>query len=209
MKKIFLQLASDWESYSFKSMFSKGGILDKKFQIVESLDDCDMILFGGGADINPAIYGHTQHSKTIYLESLDKNYNTTYDKAEGRPLIGICRGAQYLHAKAGGWLFQDCNNHMVNHTVIAGNTRLQTPSDHHQQMGDVNAGDILGISYKSTKKIVCKDNKEFNLYDKDALDIEIMYHSKNKSLCFQGHPEYGGFPEFTKTFFNILTHCFL
>lgn len=72
------------------------------------IEDCKLIIFPGGADINPAIYGE----KNRY-----SSFNRRRDSVEIRILIkalslnkkilGVCRGHQLINAYLGGIMVQD------------------------------------------------------------------------------------------------------
>lgn len=71
----------------------------------------DALLFPGGAEVDPALYGATR------TWSPSKNFNPDFDRfqiacaqlafAAGIPLLGICRGQQVLNVAAQGTLLQD------------------------------------------------------------------------------------------------------
>ncbi|MEM9447929.1 MAG: gamma-glutamyl-gamma-aminobutyrate hydrolase family protein [Cyanobacteria bacterium P01_E01_bin.6] len=74
-------------------------------QIDVLCDRLDGLLFTGGGDINPTLYGGESHA-TIY--SLDEERDS-FDLALAKkalglslPILGICRGMQTLHLASGG-----------------------------------------------------------------------------------------------------------
>ena len=72
---------------------------------------CDAILLMGGPDVDPRHYGALAHEKTSVGPYAD--YDTTelglarQALADGKPLMGICRGTQVINVAAGGTLNQD------------------------------------------------------------------------------------------------------
>ena len=71
---------------------------------------CDGFLFTGGHDVSPALYGEEPVNDTIApcaardaLEAIVLRQALRQDK----PLLGICRGIQFLNAALGGTLYQD------------------------------------------------------------------------------------------------------
>ncbi len=70
----------------------------------------DGVLFPGGVDVDPDLYGATRTGK---LDRLDADRDTTELKlatwalGEGKPVLGLCRGFQLLNVAAGGTLWPD------------------------------------------------------------------------------------------------------
>ncbi|OZG62269.1 amidotransferase [Bifidobacterium lemurum] len=78
---------------------------------VEQLADmCDAILFTGGHDVDPALYGETPGPHTTELCPARDRMETLLLHAtleRDKPVLGICRGIQFLNAALGGTLWQD------------------------------------------------------------------------------------------------------
>jgi putative glutamine amidotransferase len=76
----------------------------------ELLARCDGVIVTGGGDVDPAAY---RESTTTELKDVDEArdaveiWATRAFMATGRPVLGICRGAQVLAVAAGGSLVQD------------------------------------------------------------------------------------------------------
>ncbi|MFJ9772633.1 gamma-glutamyl-gamma-aminobutyrate hydrolase family protein [Kitasatospora sp. NPDC101157] len=70
---------------------------------------CHALVLPGGMDIAPELYGETRWSTTEIQPELDAMELTLlrWAEADGKPVLGICRGAQLLNAAAGGGLWQD------------------------------------------------------------------------------------------------------
>lgn len=81
-------------------------LLPSAYHVVDELDG---LLVPGGPDVNPALYGGSQHPET-------RNGDPAMDAAEvalvrkalsaGLPLLAICRGMQLLNVQCGGSLHQ-------------------------------------------------------------------------------------------------------
>ncbi|MGC4189648.1 MAG: gamma-glutamyl-gamma-aminobutyrate hydrolase family protein [Thermomicrobiales bacterium] len=75
------------------------------------LDTVDGLIFSGGSDIDPAIYGDTDvHEKTYGIDPERDAYelalmNLAY--TQDKPFLGICRGIQTMNVALGGTLIQD------------------------------------------------------------------------------------------------------
>lgn len=82
--------------------------------IAEKVRACDGLLLPGGDDIDPSRYGAVRHEKCGKSSSLR-------DEAEwklldaflptGKPVLGICRGCQFLNVYLGGTLHQHIDGH--------------------------------------------------------------------------------------------------
>ncbi len=85
---------------------------------------CSGYLFTGGHDVSPSLYHETPlEGLTFCCEKRDRTEALFLQDAlrKGRPVLGICRGIQFINAALGGTLYQDLP--------------LQHPSDirHHQR----------------------------------------------------------------------------
>ncbi|MCR4907402.1 MAG: gamma-glutamyl-gamma-aminobutyrate hydrolase family protein [Lachnospiraceae bacterium] len=71
---------------------------------------CDSFLFTGGHDVSPALY-HEEALEGLVSSCIrrDEMENVILRKAidEDRPVLGICRGIQFINAALGGTLYQD------------------------------------------------------------------------------------------------------
>jgi len=77
--------------------------------IDELLAVLDGVIFSGGGDVDPALYGSSGHP-TIYMTD-DERDATELDlarraAANGAPTLGICRGMQLLNVALGGALIE-------------------------------------------------------------------------------------------------------
>ena len=71
---------------------------------------CDGLLFAGGGDVDPAIFGHAPHPKLGTIEPLRDEVELALARqaiSDAKPVLGICRGIQLLNVALGGTLYQD------------------------------------------------------------------------------------------------------
>lgn len=168
----------------------------------------DLVVFTGGSDINPTLYGHKRVKECGQPDDRrDKAEVDIYHAAKGFniPMVGICRGAQFLNAMNGGTLYQHVDGHTQPHLAADTRTgrRIPVTSTHHQMMRPTQAAEILTIACPSA----CADPEvevagslcSVKIMDairvrpkKDDFDCEVLWYADTKSLCFQPHPEYGG-----------------
>lgn len=80
--------------------------------LVENVDfnkNYDFILFDGGSDVSPILYGEEKQIHTFNDSYRDVYEGMIFDQYINYPtkFIGICRGSQFLNVMFGGTLYQD------------------------------------------------------------------------------------------------------
>ncbi|MCU0495329.1 MAG: gamma-glutamyl-gamma-aminobutyrate hydrolase family protein [Chloroflexaceae bacterium] len=73
-------------------------------------DRLDGLLLAGGGDIQPSYYGEQPHERLGNIDPLRDQTEMPLARwavAEGKPLLGICRGVQVMNVALGGSLYQD------------------------------------------------------------------------------------------------------
>lgn len=204
------------------------GYVEKMFNsrgwaISRVLEDADLYVFTGGADITPELYGQ-KNVKSYTSASRDAKEVEFYNTLKGfrAPMVGICRGGQFLNVMNGGTMWQDVNNHTALHkmiiveghddegTILEEGREILVTSTHHQMMRPDIDGEILGVAVnQATFKTddvgtVKEGDGKF-----DSVDVEVVYYPETSSLCFQPHPEYAWAPkECTDFFFELLEEKF-
>jgi putative glutamine amidotransferase len=71
---------------------------------------CDALLLAGGEDVHPASYGAAPHPRLGRPNPFQDEIEIALTRratAEGKPILGICRGVQLLNVALGGTLYQD------------------------------------------------------------------------------------------------------
>ncbi len=181
------------------------------FEIVNQVEDCDIICFNGGEDINPALYGQKprREAHVYFDEDRDKIELEGYNKAKelGKFKFGICRGGQLLNVLNGGKLWQDVDGHGRPHNMLdlqTGET-IWTSSVHHQQFILGATGKAVATCRESSVKIMeglnwYRGESDPNFDD----DVEVAWYEDDRALCIQGHPEYAGYQELTRYAFQLL-----
>lgn len=85
--------------------------LTEKQKDLEQLGSmCDGVLFAGGQDVTPAVYGREQTpncGETCPERDRMERRLLQILLEQDKPLLGICRGLQFLNAALGGTLYQD------------------------------------------------------------------------------------------------------
>ncbi len=139
-------------------------------------DALDGVFLPGGADIDPVSYGVEPHplcDKTDRERDRVELELARWAIAEGKPVLGVCRGMQLINLAAGGTLYQDLAEQMsgsikhdyfpyggsnlrrdyLAHVVdvtpgsriaaVFGSGELRVNSMHHQGVRDVGAGLVV------------------------------------------------------------------
>jgi GMP synthase-like glutamine amidotransferase len=174
------------DDHSVRRIFTsrKWNIVHNPFE-----NDFDLIVFTGGEDLSPALYGQKKHPQTRPNLKRDIMETGFYHIFENKPKLGICRGAQLLNIKAGGSMYQHIDHHMNHHPMleVKSNREIRTSSVHHQMMIPSKDAEIICISaeckYKEFDTVIGEQQFEE--------DPEVIWIEKTKALCIQGHPEYG------------------
>ena len=181
-------------------------------------DGVDALVVWGGEDISSSYYGQKPHrtnqNKYGVPTARDTRESDAIDEAvkRGIPIIGVCRGAQFLCAKAGGSLVQHVGGHGGSHPIICKNgfdgqlLEMTTSSAHHQMMMPYNLPeeDYDLIAWSSTKRGANYFGEEDEIPEmKDAKEPEIIWFRKLRGLAIQGHPEW---MDSTCNFNKYVTH---
>jgi len=193
------------------------------FNLTE-LDAAHMVVWCGGQDINPALYNEKPHVTVHWSPGRDAVEVKLFKLSEGKFRIGICRGAQLLNVLSGGRLWQHVSGHGRAHEIRDEFTgrRLITSSVHHQMMRAAKDAVLVatsrGISqHKEAMDMTWRrpygtelpllNSKEKSRLNHFDLDPEVLWYPKTRSLCFQGHPEFGP-NECTEYFFELIARYY-
>lgn len=146
-------------------------------------ESIQLVVFSGGADVSPALYGEKKEAKTIPDAKRDIRETVAFYKAKnlGIPMFGICRGFQFLNVMNGGKLVQHIDGHdKGNHNCfldkLDGSSLVAyTNTFHHQAIVPTEDTKVLGWSYLN--------------YTSNDKVIEAAYFPKIKAIGVQYHPE--------------------
>ena len=181
----------------FDEMFSRTMVVTHSTNFNPNPEDA--LVLWGGEDINPSFYGQNNvcHDKRVFDSNpRDHAERGIIDKAieTNIPIIGICRGAEWLCISAGGSLIQDVTNHYENHDLtLVGNTQMQCNSIHHQMMRLKGTDhQVLGWCVPRSEHYLI-DEKHAEPVGKIEflVEPEIVFFPTLKGLAMQFHPEMG------------------
>lgn len=126
------------------------------------VETCDGFLFTGGQDVSPDLYGMNDATGTIvsslerdHLESLLLSRALLADK----PILGICRGLQFINAFMGGTLWQDLPSQHPSEIIHRQGKPYDAPTHQVTLSGDLQT--LLG---------------------KDILEVNTLHHQAVKDL---------------------------
>lgn len=167
-------------------------------QLTDKLEDAQLVVFTGGEDVTPKLYGCKKHRTTCSNLKRDQEEQAIFNKIDPKKQVcyGSCRGSQFLAVMNGGKLIQNVCNHATGftHGISDGSRIYQITSTHHQMQYPFNLKekdyDLLFTSY----------GVESDFYEGDGIDPNVvlgrepeivLYHKENlpKCLAVQGHPE--------------------
>lgn len=184
-------------------VFVSGGELNygnflQDVSFVDNVDEAEVVLFTGGQDVSPDLYGCKKHPTTKCKQSRDLSDITIFSKIKRNQVaLGICRGSQFLCVMNGGLLIQNVTNHLIEdtHEITNGNKTYQIRSTHHQMQYPYNLSnndyDILYVSGKRLSDRYEGDliNQSF-VIDKGEPEI-VLYHKDGFPICIsvQGRPD--------------------
>jgi gamma-glutamyl-gamma-aminobutyrate hydrolase PuuD len=109
--------------------------------IEETLDAFDGVIFSGGSDLDPEMYGQEAHPETYgIVEQRDRAELALLEAALARdmPVLAICRGSQVLNVALGGDLVQ----HLPD--VVGDQKHKHTPGEYADHEVDVHPETRLG-----------------------------------------------------------------
>lgn len=168
-------IAYDAFTHSFKHYFPDIEVI-RRYSDVKNYD---LIIFSGGEDINPSIYGNRNlYSRGINPERDDTERSILIVALDiGKKILGVCRGHQLINAVRGGKLLQDIyiqskafheGFHPLEVTYpnsITGSSFTEVNSLHHQ--GVINSG--AGLKATSYYKKIIESTESQNI-------ISVQFH---------------------------------
>ena len=178
----------------------------------QTIDEAEIVLFTGGEDVHPSLYNENALATTHSNIQRDRMEMAIYAEALKRkiPMVGICRGGQFLNVMNGGKMWQHVNEHGGTHLAHRAGRSLNTnkqksflvTSTHHQMMRPHESGEVLLVANKSTRRDSFAESQECAQKFDD--DVEAVWYEETKCLCFQPHPEFGNAPAHCLEYFEEL-----
>lgn len=203
------------EHNNYTSKWLQDNINGAEIIHVSTMEDADIVIFSGGTDISPALYGermgkHCQNPNStrdaVEVEA------ARYCMKEGKMMIGICRGAQLLTVLSGGTLIQHADGHNIgNHDVVCsyGKDLYEVNSLHHQMMNpyylpreeydliayccpEIRRGEKLYLNGNDNPYELKVGGKFIEIKDIPYfMEPEVVIYKKTRVFAIQFHPEMG------------------
>lgn len=176
-------------------------MLPLSFELTNNIEKADVVVFGGGKDVDPGFYGEKKGLRTDSPSARDRREKadfvmTQLMRKQGKDIksVGHCRGGQLLCALSGGKLIQDTTNHFGNHEMTTFDKQsLMVNSIHHQMMYPYNLESnqykILGWSTNNLSSKYLNGHDHPCWLPNAFKELEVVYFTGTASLAFQFHPE--------------------
>lgn len=169
-----------------------GDVTTKTSEFLANPAEFKLILFTGGEDVTPMLYGDTSPRGIChYSMERDRFEIEIYEKALslGIKMTGICRGVQFLNVMAGGRMMHDVTNHAgPQHTIVTltGDTFFVN-SYHHQMVLPPSDAKVVGWSKMNISRSYI-GNADLKV-DYRGKENEIVIYPRINAFGVQYHPE--------------------
>lgn len=183
--------------------------------VVDKMKDADFVVFTGGEDVSPSLYSHDPHPATNTNPERDLYEEKQFQKALElkKPMVGICRGAQFLCVMAGGKLVQHQPSDQFLHRINTFDEKsIQVTSCHHQAQFPWDLADddyrILGWTVGMLPYHEGEKRKEMVIGRvPNNIEVEDCHYPHIRGLCIQSHPEMHYMrPNWDAHVFQSITH---
>lgn len=138
--------------------------LENKEDIICLCEMCDGFLLTGGHDVSPVLYGEKPLDNVEAFEKRDCMEKTVlaYAIEKDKPLLGICRGIQFMNVALGGTLYQDLP------------TQYASKTEHHMTAPYDRVCHMVSI---------VKDTPLYELMGLDEMGVNSYHHQAVKDLA--------------------------
>ena len=183
MKHVYIEDGSA----AYEALFKALG-----YAITTDFAEASLVCFTGGADVSPDMYGDNAHRYTQNDEWRDAKEERLFAEARAHniPMVGICRGGQFLNVMSGGRMYQHVEKHTRSHHIVDTRTgeTIYVSSTHHQMIMPSPKGVLIATAGLGGEREWY--DGEIARKDVSKEDIEVVWYPHTKALCFQPHPEF-------------------
>jgi len=164
-KRPIIAVLNDWGSVA--DIFSDLGAytLDVEYthEVTEALYAADAVVFTGGGDINPVMYGWDEgerHARVYGVsDTRDVMEFAAFAQARKRniPMLGICRGAQLINVGSGGTLHQDifdgAGDHLLPHSNTDHSVKMRRQSRIGRHLGNAVLKMVTSLHHQAVDRL--------------------------------------------------------
>lgn len=158
------------------------------------LKPLDLIVFCGGSDVSPKMYGEAKLNGTHTDPGRDEFERAIHYMYYKSRKVGICRGAQFLCVLNGGRLWQDVSGHTYgthNIRLLKDNTLSSVNTVHHQICRLTPEMQLLAYAEHTKCQYMHSSTEKLQVEDLMSQDeVEAFYIAHDRALGVQWHPEY-------------------
>lgn len=201
-KKILIVSSADSNSSSEtlerigygKAVVGLGTLTDNLKEFFNKPKKFGLVLFTGGADVDPSLYNDTSPHNLCYSDiTRDRHEKVVFKYALRHkiPMTGICRGVQFLNVMAGGELMHHIDGHEGVVHEFSGprlKTSIKVNSFHHQMVIPANDSHVIGWSKSRLSNRYYGKNDEREEWN--SSEVEAVIFPKIKACGVQYHPEW-------------------
>ncbi len=172
------------------------------FERADNVEEADVVVFVGGADVTPSYYGQNAIHSTFFDRARDEFEKGVFEECVrlGKLMFGICRGAQFLGVMNGSELWQDVTGHAgKDHYIVdvEEGCRVLATSLHHQMLKIDDNMTLVAVTeddvtqkFEDANLLVSRGVNDVKEH-LDILEIEACWYETTKCFLVQGHPEVG------------------
>jgi gamma-glutamyl-gamma-aminobutyrate hydrolase PuuD len=206
--KIFVLGGNQYENL----MYTFGEVCNRSEDFIKNAETYKLVLFHGGSDVNPIIYKDISPKMSCYYDvDRDKLDMSIFKIASLNkiPMIGICRGAQFLNVMAGGKLMHHITGHTDSHMFSShkDESSFLVSSTHHQMIIPARGSHLIGWSTIPLSSVYIGNFDEKVEWTKPETEAIIL--PRINACGVQFHPEMMGINSFGRMWFNDLVRCFI
>lgn len=195
-----IYVEDDYDGRYGRFLENLGQVVRDRKEFLENPQSFDLIMFTGGADVSPNLYGHRNLASGCDPRR-DDIEQEVFNLAlhNNIPMFSICRGAQFTSSLLGGTMVQhlrDSHGGGVHGCETIDGESFEVTSSHHQMIVPGEEGQILAWAQERLNPESCIYDGElpevlFDPEDPNKIRVtEIVYYPNNKVLCCQSHPEW-------------------
>jgi putative glutamine amidotransferase len=193
---VYVHTTAKWEESQYAEWLVKAGCYK-----ADSPELADLVIFTGGPDVDPQLYGEEPHESVQVSSDRDAYDLKMYARcmADGIPMLGVCRGAQFLAVMNGFKLYQDINLHHTSHDMYdCINKRIikNVSSVHHQAVIYEPDKGMEILAHCANRATTRHCNPKDTVFGYQP-DVEAFFIRETCCIGIQGHPEYRKHEEFS------------